>query len=570
MRANAVQTPQTTTITLATIAGLALALASAPALAQGPLEEPFPATLAVTELDGTIGFRLEGESGQTAAGVGDVNGDGIADLVIGMTGAEGGGLFRAGAAAIVFGREGGLPAIVSLDDLDGTNGFRLEGAIARQGVGSAVAAAGDVNGDGIDDVLVGAEGTSPYGSDPVPSGAYVVFGSRDGFAPTLSVDDLDGTNGFHFAAEQPGNGTGLRLSATDLNGDGLGDVLVSISGGLGVVLGSRDGFAPTLARADLDGIAGFIINGAFSARDAGDVNGDGVGDLIASGTGSVLRVVFGRDAFPASADIDSLLGDGGGVRIAHTGLTGFADLGYDQAGVGDVNGDGVGDLAIGIPNAGIDGGYGFGTGQTYIVYGREGGFDGDIDLDTLAPGAGFRADGQALHAQSGRFIGGAGDLNGDGFDDVAIGAPYEGSQLNAYSYLDRGAGAAYVVFGGEDTPPVVDLGEPDGELVMRIAGDRSMGKTRFGWDANPAGDVNADGVDDVVLRRSGAETYVLYGRGAAGCVADLDGDGELTIFDFLVFQNLFDAGDLRADFDGDGVLSLFDFLAFQNAFDAGC
>ncbi|MEO1009256.1 MAG: GC-type dockerin domain-anchored protein [Planctomycetota bacterium] len=56
----------------------------------------------------------------------------------------------------------------------------------------------------------------------------------------------------------------------------------------------------------------------------------------------------------------------------------------------------------------------------------------------------------------------------------------------------------------------------------------------------------------------------------APCRADIDGDGELTLFDFLGFQNFFDAGDLRADFDGDGDLTLFDFLAFQNAFDLGC
>jgi hypothetical protein len=57
---------------------------------------------------------------------------------------------------------------------------------------------------------------------------------------------------------------------------------------------------------------------------------------------------------------------------------------------------------------------------------------------------------------------------------------------------------------------------------------------------------------------------------SAGCVADCDGDGVLTLFDFLCFQNQFDAGDLAADLDGDGILTLFDFLAFQNAFDAGC
>ncbi|MFI4883239.1 MAG: GC-type dockerin domain-anchored protein, partial [Phycisphaerales bacterium JB064] len=58
--------------------------------------------------------------------------------------------------------------------------------------------------------------------------------------------------------------------------------------------------------------------------------------------------------------------------------------------------------------------------------------------------------------------------------------------------------------------------------------------------------------------------------GGSGCRADLDGDGSLTIFDFLTFQNLFDAGDLTADFDGDGSLTIFDFLSFQNEFDAGC
>jgi subtilisin family serine protease len=62
----------------------------------------------------------------------------------------------------------------------------------------------------------------------------------------------------------------------------------------------------------------------------------------------------------------------------------------------------------------------------------------------------------------------------------------------------------------------------------------------------------------------------VVAAGGVGCRADIDGDGSLTLFDFLAFQNAFDAGDLLADFDGDGVLTLFDFLAFQNEFDAGC
>jgi hypothetical protein len=76
---------------------------------------------------------------------------------------------------------------------------------------------------------------------------------------------------------------------------------------------------------------------------------------------------------------------------------------------------------------------------------------------------------------------------------------------------------------------------------------------------------------DGTLVVAGVGTDIRAFRGPAGdCRADFDGDGELTIFDFLAFQNAFDAGDLAADFDGDGSLTIFDFLAFQNEFDAGC
>ncbi|MFI4915062.1 MAG: GC-type dockerin domain-anchored protein [Phycisphaerales bacterium JB060] len=80
--------------------------------------------------------------------------------------------------------------------------------------------------------------------------------------------------------------------------------------------------------------------------------------------------------------------------------------------------------------------------------------------------------------------------------------------------------------------------------------------------------------DDPATADTGAGPAPIPDMGAyelgAPCPADFDGDGELTLFDFLAFQNAFDAGDPRADFDGDGELTLFDFLAFQNAFDAGC
>ncbi len=81
--------------------------------------------------------------------------------------------------------------------------------------------------------------------------------------------------------------------------------------------------------------------------------------------------------------------------------------------------------------------------------------------------------------------------------------------------------------------------------------------------------MNGDGIEDAVFGDSGAIGVVLFGR-ALGCPADLDRDGELSLFDFLEFQNLFDDGNPVADFDDDGELTFFDFLAFQNAFDTGC
>ncbi|NRA58132.1 MAG: FG-GAP repeat protein, partial [Phycisphaerales bacterium] len=145
-----------------------------------------------------------------------------------------------------------------------------------------------------------------------------------------------------------------------------------------------------------------------------------------------------------------------------------------------------------------------------------------------------------------------------------------------------GTGATYVVFGRDAAaggfPAALQLADLNGATGFRL--DGVADDDASGWSVAPAGDVNGDGIDDLIVganaadpggRRSAGTAYVVFGRDlSGGCPADLDGDGTLSIFDFLAFQNLFDAGDPIADFDGDGRLTLFDFLAFQNAFDAGC
>jgi hypothetical protein len=95
---------------------------------------------------------------------------------------------------VVFGKSGGFTSTINLSTLDGTNGFRLDGVAANDRSGNSVSSAGDVNGDGFDDLIVGAFGADPNGNDSGSS--YVVFGKSGGFASTLNLSTLDGTNGF--------------------------------------------------------------------------------------------------------------------------------------------------------------------------------------------------------------------------------------------------------------------------------------------------------------------------------------------------------------------------------------
>ncbi|HEY9603393.1 MAG TPA: FG-GAP and VCBS repeat-containing protein, partial [Allocoleopsis sp.] len=376
-------------------------------------------SLNVSDLDGTNGFTISSMEfyallGLDASSAGDINGDGFDDLILGAPSNFYAKLITLepveGKAYVVFGQAAGFPANLDVSILNGNNGFVISGMNPGFYSDLPVSSAGDINGDGFDDLLF----ASPYFQDP----SYVVFGQTEGFPANLNVSSLDGNNGFAI------NGVNTQFdsvsSAGDINGDGFDDIIIgshfsSPSGKGYVVFGSAEGFSAALDLSSLNGSNGFVINGIntgnFSRGSvslAGDVNGDRLDDILIS-TGGNNYVVFGKTGgFSASLDLSSLNGNNGFV-INSSGTSSLA---------GDVNGDGINDIIIGNPNADPNGVTN--AGSSYVIFGQAGGFGATLDPSTLNGSNGFVINGINANDRSGKSVSSAGDVNGDGFDDLTI------------------------------------------------------------------------------------------------------------------------------------------------------
>jgi len=440
------------------------------------------ATANASYVSENMGDRL----GSSVAMVGDVNGDGYGDMLMGAP-TNGEPSSNAGQVYLILGKPTGWANGVGIANAAAS----FWGENPNDHAGESVAGVGDVNGDGYDDFIIGA----PY-NDFASSDAgqvYLFFGRPTGWAMDTSLSQANAS----FLGEAGGDGAGNSVAGVgDVNGDGYDDILIAASGNdeggvpngnagqVYLILGRASNWvlqrSLTLANASFLGDQTLGHLGEAIAY-AGDVNGDGYSDLMIGsiyGTGARGKVylVLGRpsgwknDVRLDSSNDGSFLGEADGDQLT-TSL----------ACAGDVNDDGYDDILVGAPNKFIDGNL---QGKTYLIWGRASGWPSN---DSIANGtASFK--GEVQGDLAGSMVAGAGDVNGDGFDDFMISA-----KKNDGSAFD--AGKVYLFLGNASTGfgqnASINTSEASflGEATENWVGDRLAG----------GNDLDRDGYDDIVI-----------------------------------------------------------------------
>ncbi|HYF35949.1 MAG TPA: choice-of-anchor D domain-containing protein, partial [Prosthecobacter sp.] len=516
---------------------------------------------------------------------GDVNGDGIDDLIVGTPGADAGTPVRADAGAVYvwLGAEG----MAGMKDVAATAGVAPDVTILGATAGDQLSRDGallvmDVNGDGVEDLLIGALlGDGPNEGRASAGEAYLVYGRKaeETFPAVvdLGVRGSTGANVTIFGSSNDDQVTiGGAMAVGDVNGDGINDLLLGsvladgpaegrLSAGEAYVVFGRTGtqMFPTTLDLAIKGDAGASVTlyGATGndfltfggAIGVGDVNEDGLLDIILgardadgpeegrSSCGEAY-LVFGRAVFPLTLDLGVQGNDGADVTLYGASSQDQLTSGGTLA-VGDVNGDGFADLLLGAlggdgPNEGRAS-----AGEAYIISGREA-FPLTLDLAIHGSG-GASATIYGASVLDGLTSGGSlavGDVNGDGFTDLLLGAPLADGPGEGRT----SAGEAYIVLGGASFPATMDL-NPDSEgdhadvTVYGASPDDNL--TIEG--ALTVGDVDGDGAADLLLgarladgplegRNNAGEAYVVLGRNPFPSSIDLAvqgvGGADVTVY----------------------------------------
>ena len=422
--------------------------------------------------------------GWQVAAAGDVNGDGYGDVIVSAWAHDAGGGTSAnrGRAYVYLGAASGLAT---------SPAWTGSGDENNDAYGYAVATAGDVNGDGYADVLVGAS-QHDVGAGADRGQAYLYLGGASGLATvpasTLSGDENNALFGASVA------------TAGDVNGDGFADVIVGAyahDAGAGananrgrayVYLGSASGLAAApLWTGSGDENAAFY---GFCVSSAGDINGDGYADILVSAYQHDAGGAAGGNRGRAYMYVSSPAGPASLAAWTRSGDEDLAFFGKSLATVGDVNGDGFADVIVGADGHNAGAGAGADRGRAYLFLGS----GGTLSQNPIWTVSGDENSGVFAHS-----VATAGDVNGDGFSDVVVGS--YGHDAGAGDGANRGRAYAYLGSGGPPPSSPAWIGSGDEDVAL------------YGRSLTGAGDVNGDGYSDVIV---GA-----YGHDAGGV---LDGN----------------------------------------------
>lgn len=460
------------------------------------------------------GTIISGEEGgdllSSSAGSGDINGDGIQDIIIGAIGAGPLDRPRAGAVYVFYGSSD----IKSDIDLTAAEpDIMIIGADSEDKFGISIASpCGDINGDGIDDLVIGAICADPSGMTDAGS-VYVIYGKKE-FPKYLAVaKDAD----VEISGESEYDWLGI-VTVGDVNNDGKDDIIMGASsaspgerekaGKIYVIFG-REKLPRNInlarSRVDLE-----IIGEKEGDRTGwpvmtGDINGDYSTDIIIGVPGASIKgresagkvhVIFGKENLKKEIDLSkskadlSIIGENTGDSFGTLVLT-------------DVNGDSIDDLIVSSPFASA--GNRQGAGKIYIIFGKEG-FPAVMDLKKVI------ADVEILGECEGGNLGSSlatCNINADEYGDIAIGAPL------ADSPEAKNAGATYIISGREDWSRTIDLASSPADYKFYGKSENEQSGT-----AIVSADLDKDQRSDILIGAVGAspkgqkqagQVYIIYG-----------------------------------------------------------